>query len=98
VASDGVEPIWLSATELLYRAGTAWYLVHISPATGEPLGPAARWGSDPRFSDTSGWSNRPAHDGGIIYVQAPAEVSAGYLRIVPNWMAQMKAAVAAANK
>jgi serine/threonine-protein kinase len=98
VASDGVEPIWLSATELLYRAGTAWYLVHISPATGEPLGPATRWGSDPRFSDTSGWSNRTAHDGGIIYVQAPAEVSAGYLRIVPNWMAQMKAAVAAANK
>ena len=97
VASDGVEPLWLSATELLYRAGTAWYLVRISPATGEPLGPATLWGRDPRFSDTSGWSNRSTHDGGIIYVQAPAEVNAPYLRVVPNWVAQMKKAVADAN-
>ena len=61
-------------------------------------GPATLWGRDPRFSDTSGWSNRPSHDGGIIYVQGPAEVSASYLRVIPNWMAQMKAAVAAANR
>ncbi len=98
VASDGAEPIWLSATELVYRSGIAWYLVRINPATGEPTGPATLWGSDPRFSDTSGWSNRPDHAGGIIYLQGPAEVSASYLRVIPNWKAQLKAAVATANK
>ena len=98
VAADGVEPIWLSSTELLYRSGVAWYLTRINPATGEPMGPATLWGRDPRFSDTSGWSNRPSYDGGIIYVQGPAEVSASYLRVIPNWVAQMKKAVAAANR
>jgi hypothetical protein len=98
VASDGVEPLWLSSTELLYRSGVSWYLARLNPATGEPLGPATLWGRDPRFADTAGWSNRLSHDGGIIYVQGPAEVSASYLRVVPNWVAQMKAAVAAANR
>ncbi len=98
VAADGVEPLWLSATEILYRTGVAWYLTRIDPVTGEPTGPATLWGRDPRFNDTSGWSNRPSHDGGIIYVQGPAEVSASYLRVVPNWLAQMKRAVAAANE
>jgi len=97
VAADGVEPLWLSPTEILYRSGVVWYLTRINPVTGEPLGPATLWGRDPRFNDTSGWSNRPDWHGGIIYVQGPAEVSANFLRVVPNWVAQMKAAVAAAN-
>ena len=97
VASDGAEPIWLSSTTLLYRSGISWYQVGINPATGEPTGRTTLWARDPRFSDTSGWSNRPSHDGGIIYVQAPAETSVGYLRVIPNWVAQMKAAVDAAN-
>jgi len=97
VAADGVEPLWLSSTQLLYRTGVSWYLTRINPTTGEPTGPATLWGRDPRFNDTSGWSNRPDWDGGIIYVQGPAEVSATYLRVVPNWVAQMKKAVAEAN-
>ena len=97
VASDGAEPFWLSSSTLLYRSGISWYQVRINPATGEPMGQATLWGRDPRFSDTSGWSNRPSHDGGIIYIQAPAETSVGYLRVIPNWIAQMKAAVDAAN-
>jgi hypothetical protein len=98
IASDGVEPLWLSATDLLYRRGVSWYLAHLDPATGEPLGPATFWGRDPRFSDTPGWSNRPSQDGGIIYVQGPAQTSAPYLRVVPNWVKQMKAAVDQANR
>ncbi|MEO8199831.1 MAG: protein kinase [Gemmatimonadota bacterium] len=97
VASDGAEPIWLSSSALLYRSGISWYQVKINPATGEPMGQSTLWGRDPRFSDTSGWSNRPSHDGGIIYMQAPAETSVGYLRVIPNWVATMKAAVDAAN-
>lgn len=40
---------------------------------GEPVGPPTFWARGPRFSDTSGWSNRPSHDGGIVHVQGPAQ-------------------------
>jgi hypothetical protein len=98
LASDGVEPIWLSPTEVVYRLGVSWYLARINPLTGEPLGPPTFWARDPRFNDTSGWSNRPSQDGGIIYVQGPEQLSSSYLRVVPGWVAQMKAAVDAANR
>ncbi|MEP7325525.1 MAG: protein kinase [Gemmatimonadota bacterium] len=98
VASEGAEPLWLSSNTLLYRSGISWYQVRIDATTGEPAGPGTLWGRDPRFSDTSGWSNRPTGDGGIIYVQGPAETSVAYLRVIPNWVAQMKAAVDAANR
>ena len=97
VASDGVEPLWLSSTEVLYRSGTSWFAVHLNPVTGEPVGAPAFWARDPRFSDTAGWSNRPSHDGGIIYVQGPEQTSASYLRVIPNWVAQMEKAVDRAN-
>jgi serine/threonine-protein kinase len=98
LSSDGVEPIWLSSMEVLYRSGVSWYLARLDPATGEPVGAATFWGRDPRFSDTWGWSNRLAHDGGIIYVQGPAQTSTSHLRVVPNWVAQMKLAVDGANR
>ena len=98
LGSEGVEPLWLSATEVLYRSGVSWYLVRVNPETGEPTGAATLWATDPRFSDTSGWSNRPSHDGGIIYVEGPSQTSSSYLRVIPNWVAQMKAAVDAANR
>ncbi|MEP6472693.1 MAG: hypothetical protein ABJC74_03180, partial [Gemmatimonadota bacterium] len=98
LASDGVEPIWLSASDVLYRLGISWYLVRINPETGEPLGAPVYWGRDPRFSDTSGWSNRPSRDGGILYVQGPDEHSTTYLRVVPNWVHQMKSAVDSATR
>lgn len=93
VADGGVEPIWLSDTQLLYRQGVSWYSVAIDSVTGAPAGSPVLWARDPRFSDTAGWSNRASHDGGIIYLQEPAQRSAAYLRVVPNWVAQVKAAV-----
>jgi serine/threonine-protein kinase len=98
VAANGVEPLWLSATELVYRSGVSWYVSRIDPATGEPLGPPTLWARDPRFSDTSGWSNRPSRDGGIIYVQGPSQTGSAYLRAEPGWVAKMKAAVDQANR
>jgi hypothetical protein len=98
LASQGVEPLWLSATEVLYRSGVSWFLARLNPETGEPVGAPTFWARDPRFSDTSGWSNRPSHDGGIIYLQGPEQASSAYLRVVPNWVAQMKTAVDAANR
>jgi hypothetical protein len=98
LASDGVEPLWLSGTEVLYRSGVSWYLTRLNAETGEPVGAPTFWARDPRFSDTSGWSNRPSRDGGILYVQGPAETSARYLRVVPDWVKQMEAAIDAANR
>ncbi len=98
VATDGSEPLWLSATEIVYRTGVAWYLARIDRETGEPVGAPTLWARDPRFSDTSGWSNRLSHDGGLIYMQGPEQVSSGYLRIIPGWVAGMKAAVDEANR
>ena len=92
----GVEPLWLSASELVYRSGVSWYSVRID-ASGESPGSAVLFGRDPRFVDTSGWSNRLSHDGGIIYLQGPEQSTARYLRVIPNWVSRMKAAVDSAD-
>jgi hypothetical protein len=78
---------------VVYRSGVSWYSSHVNPSTGETTGSPTLWGRDPRFSDTAGWSNRVSWDGGIIYVQGPEQSSAHYLRVVPNWVAKMRAAV-----
>ena len=98
VATLGVEPIWLSDTELLYRFGAIWYRVQVNPATGEPRGTATFWGRDPRFSDTSGWSNRPDHAGGVIYVESPEQPDPGFLRVIPDWVSTMERLVDAAKR
>jgi serine/threonine-protein kinase len=98
VASDGVEPMWLSDSEILFRSGISWYSSRVNPLTGEPTGTPELWGKDPRFSDTSGWSNRASHDGGIIYAQGPPQSTARFIRVVPDWINQMKAAVDSVNR
>jgi hypothetical protein len=98
IASSAVEPLWLSSSELLYRAAFMWKVVRIDPATGEPEGPASDWGADRRFADTFGWSQRPDWHGGIIYLQGPPATQATYLRVIPNWVAQMERAVDEANR
>jgi len=53
---------------------------------------------DQRWSDTPGWSHTPSASGGLIYLQGPDETRAHYLRVIPGWVDQMKAAVAEANR
>jgi tRNA A-37 threonylcarbamoyl transferase component Bud32 len=98
VAANSVEPLWLSDREVLYRSGVTWHVAPLDPVTAEPVGASRVWGSDPRFSDTFGWSNRPSWDGGIIIQRGPPGTSASYLRVIPNWVAQMKRAVDEANQ
>jgi serine/threonine-protein kinase len=98
VATGGAEPLWLTPTTVIYRSGVSWYTVKVDPDTGEPQGAPTFWARDPRFSDTSGWSNRLGHDGGIVYLQGPEQTSASYLRVIPNWVAEMKAAVDGAGR
>ena len=98
VAVGGVEPLWLSSTELLYRTGVTWDVAHVNATTGELVGSPTRWGFDPRFLDTPGWSNRVSWDGGIVYVQSPDVSDARFLRFIPDFVARMKAAVDKANQ
>ena len=98
IASTGVEPMWLSDSEVLFRSGISWYSARVNPVTGELTGTPTIWGVDPRFSDTAGWSNRPSYDGGIIYAQGPPQSSARFIRVIPNWVNQMKAAVDSVNR
>ena len=97
VVVDGIEPLWLSSTELLYRSGVTWYLARVNAATGE-IGVPQPWARDPQFQDTPGWSNRLSHDGAIIYAQNPHPGNARYLRFIPNFVERMKTAVDAANR
>ena len=96
--ASGVEPLWLSSSELIYRSGVTWYSIKVDPVTGEARGAPVVFARDPRFNDTSGWSNRLSHDGGIIYIRGPDDPGARYLRVIPNWVKRMKAAVDSANR
>ena len=102
----GQEPRWRSATELVYfskDAGTAsgaltFKRVMIDPASTSPVGKPQVLFTDPRFSDTPGWSHAFMPGGDIAYVQTPAENLGYYVRVVPGWVKAMKRAVDAANK
>jgi hypothetical protein len=98
VATNAVEPIWLSNSEVLYRSGVTWLEARIDPVTSQVVSTGTVWGSDPRFADTFGWSNRPDWHGGIIYLQGPPRVTATYLRIIPHWVTKMKHLVDEANR
>lgn len=90
--------MWLSNTELLYRSSVRWYLARFDARSGELTGPPTLWGQDFEFLDTPGWSNRLSHDGGIIYSRQLESEGVRYLRLMPNFVARMKAAVAAAER
>jgi serine/threonine-protein kinase len=98
IAENAVEPLWLSPTEVLHRSGVSWYRAQIDAATGELTGPPRRWGTNPLFFDTPGWSNRLSHDGGILYMSRVGPTEVSYLRLMPDFFTRMKSAVAEANR
>jgi serine/threonine-protein kinase len=98
IATAGVEPLWLSATSLLFRSSITWYEARIDPASGELTGPPTVWARDPRFLDTPGWSNRLSWDGGILYARSPLPSDARFLRFIPHFAARVKTAVDGAGK
>ncbi len=98
VAVGGVEPMWLSPTELLYRSGVTWFSARFDRVSGALIGAPRVWARDPRFADTPGWSNRPSWDGGIIYSQSPEQTDSRYLRFIPDFITRLKAAVDGAAK
>ncbi len=100
-SSEGVfgEPQWLSANELVYwECCTDWYRVRVNAAAGNPAGQPALWHTDQRFVDTPGQSYMLTPGGGLVYMQAPERKPVTYLRVIPNWVAQMKRTVHQANR
>jgi len=97
VTREALEAQWLSANQLLYRTGSGWWRVDVDPQTGAITGPAGRWYSDPRFTDTPGWSQHTTRDEALIYVQGAARNAATFIRVVPNWVSFMKRAVDASR-
>jgi len=103
IDASGNEPVWRSASELLYTAQERGILiakrVRIAAASAtSPVGTPEVLIADPRFTETPGWSLRLMPDGGIAYVQTPSENLGYYVRVIPDWVRDMKRAVDAANK
>jgi hypothetical protein len=91
----GLDPLWLSPTELSYRAGSVWYKARVS--NDGPEQPRV-WFDDPQFIDTWLRSQVQTSDGGMIYLRGTGVNTASYFRVVPNWAQQMKAVVDEANR
>jgi hypothetical protein len=98
VSNVGWEAQWLGTSELVYWAGTTWFRVSVTGSGDRPAGRPRVWFSDPRFANTPGQSHEVTPDGGVIYLQGPAQAVGSYLRVVPNWVTRVKRAVDEAGR
>ena len=79
-------------------ATTLWRARVVPAANGSPVTPGAVLHADSRFRDTPGWSFSITAGGEVIYLQAPGGGEAQYVRVVPDWVKGMKAAVDSVNR
>jgi len=106
VSADGTEPRWGAANELVYLSqyraaglmAASFHRARIGPNANAPVATSEVIIRDPRFNDTPGWSHAPASGGDLIYLQSPSENLGYYIRVVPDWVKQMKRAVEEANR
>jgi len=106
VDAEGTEPRWASNSELVYLSqyrsegviAASIYRTRIDSNSSPPVGSKELIARDPRFADTPGWSLATSPGGELIYLQSPSENLGFYLRVIPNWVKQMKRAVDAANR
>jgi tRNA A-37 threonylcarbamoyl transferase component Bud32 len=101
VATNVAEPLWLSDSRLAFwlfdDGGIAVDVVDLTPSGSAPVGRRRRWLTLPGFRDTAGQSFNVSPDGRVLYVQGADEEPARFLRVIPNWVEQMKRAVDEAN-
>jgi serine/threonine-protein kinase len=111
ITNRGNEARWLADGRLVYYGSgesdeeasgapgaRPFYAVAMNPDGQGPPGPPELLHFDPRWSDTPGWSHAPSPSGGLVYLQGPDETRIHYLRVIPGWVEEMKAAVAEANR
>jgi len=97
------EPRWLNDQEVVYlSAGESSYLFRVRAAVdtsgGAPSTGRSAWMALPGFVDTAGQSYQTTPDGRILYVRAADDPPKTYLRVVPDWVTQMKRAVDETNR
>ena len=98
IVGRGIDPLWLNARTLVTRdALGTWYQVSLN-ADASPTSRPQRWFTDPRFVDTNLRSNAITPNGEIVYVQGSGRTTSNFLRVIPRWTDQVRAAVAATER
>ncbi len=102
VATGELEaPLWRSPDELVYESYTdpvSIVRVGIEAGDGSPRLTRTTWLALPDFQDTAGQSAALTPDGRVLYKRGVASEPIRYLRVVPDWVAQMERAVDEANR
>lgn len=99
--SPGVTGVQLQpwpAMDRRYLVSASFHRARIGPNANAPVATPELIIRDPRFNDTPGWSHALASGGDLIYLQSPSENLGHYIRVVPDWVKQMKRAVDEANR
>jgi serine/threonine-protein kinase len=86
----GLEPLWQSDRQIVYRAGASWFTVDFEPGRERPVGSPRKIASDPRFLDTQGRSNVLMPDGAILYVRGSPQTTGAFLRVIPRFTDEVR--------
>ncbi|HEY9384300.1 MAG TPA: WD40 repeat domain-containing serine/threonine protein kinase [Gemmatimonadales bacterium] len=97
-AGAGIYPQWLSASELVSLTYSGFERVHIDASVQPPRITRRPWFADARLVRIQAGAFGLTPDGRAVYKQGEDIRPARYLRVIPDWVAQMKHAVDAANR
>jgi len=104
VAGGGGELAWVSADEVVTMGSTShtmsrnFFRTRIDPDADPPYHGPDLWMEDPLLAQTPGPSLTATPDGGVIYLQRLVPNVAHFVRVIPDWVEQMKQAVDEANR
>ena len=103
VARNVIEPRSLSDNTLIFFSPDEGLDMPISrlyndPSSDPPVGATGTVVEDPRRANTPGWSVAITSDDALVYLQMPERLEGSYVRVVPDWVADMKRAVNEANR
>ena len=95
ILGRGIDPLWLDSRTLVIRElSSNWVRIRLDDDAA-PTSPRRPWFSDPRFVDTNLRSNAITPKGEVIYLQGSGRTTSNFIRVVPRWTDQVRAAVAA---
>ncbi len=99
VTPEGFQPRWLTTREIVfYRCCWSVFRSVVDDTRAVPTTEPRIWFSDPRFTDLTEQAFAVTPDGGMIYMQTPPQQAAHYLRVIRNWVAEMKRVVDEADR
>jgi serine/threonine-protein kinase len=101
IAVDHHDAQWLSSTELVFSKYGDVHVFKVGSLradTDPPMSGMREWHVTPLLTESPGRTFTVTPDEGVIYVQGPPRRTGAYLRVVPNWVEQMKRAVDEVNR